>query len=710
MAREVTRTTVLRRLGFTDAPGPTAARRPRPGAAGGGRRGRGRPAARGAERDGGPRPGAPDAAAAGRAGPRPRAGGPCRDGAVRGRHAPAPPPGGAGGLLRAGGHARRPPRRRRAAARPARVARGAGLRPRAPSGPGRCRRWARTRTTRCPWPRSPARTASPPCGGPTGAGCCRSRRPDLISPDPLGGLPPGGRGHRRHRRRRARGGARGRPGERCPAARATSASPSSAWARPVGASSTTSPTSTSSTCASPRPAPMSEHEALAVGTRLATQLARACSAAGAEPALWPVDANLRPEGKDGPLVRTLASHVAYYERWAKGWEFQALIKARPVAGDRALGAAYLEALAPMVWRRRARALRGGRRRRCAGAWRTTCPPRTPTVSSSSARAGCVTSSSPSSCSSSSTGAPTHDPLGHHPRGARAARAGRVRLARPRRRAVPPLPVPARARAPHPAVPAAPHPPGAATRRTCAGWAGPCAPTASTRRGPGDPLRQVRREVRQLHEEIFYRPLLPLTAQLSAEDAADAGGRPRAAAGHRLPGPRRRAAAHRGPHRGAVAGVRRSSASCCRSCSAGSPTGPEPDAGLLAFRELSETMGTTHWYLKLLRDSGAAAERLAQVLSTSRYAADALARLPEAVAWLDDDAELAPRGAGGPRRRARGRCRRGAPTPVPGVMVARYLRRRELLRAALDEVLGDADRSSAPRGSSPPPRTWPCRAR
>ena len=62
-----------------------------------------------------------------------------------------------------------------------------------------------------------------------------------------------------------------------------------------------------------------------------------------------VDANLRPEGRSGQLVRTLEAHVAYYQRWARTWEFQALLKARPVAGDLALGQEYCEALAPMVW-------------------------------------------------------------------------------------------------------------------------------------------------------------------------------------------------------------------------------------------------------------------------------------------------------------------------------------------------------------------------
>src|SRR5699024_8018274 len=92
-----------------------------------------------------------------------------------------------------------------------------------------------------------------------------------------------------------------------------------------------------------------ETVALQDGARLAAALARICAQPSGEPPLWTVDAALRPEGKDGPLVRTVASHRAYYERWAKTWEFQALLKARPVAGDAALGQAYLDAVSPMVW-------------------------------------------------------------------------------------------------------------------------------------------------------------------------------------------------------------------------------------------------------------------------------------------------------------------------------------------------------------------------
>mgnify|MGYP000694522823 CR=1 FL=1 len=78
-----------------------------------------------------------------------------------------------------------------------------------------------------------------------------------------------------------------------------------------------------------------EARAMAAATSLATGLMRACNAVTPEGTIWEVDAALRPEGKQGALVRTIASHVGYYERWAKTWEFQALLKARPVAGDRA---------------------------------------------------------------------------------------------------------------------------------------------------------------------------------------------------------------------------------------------------------------------------------------------------------------------------------------------------------------------------------------
>src|SRR5690606_22769193 len=97
-----------------------------------------------------------------------------------------------------------------------------------------------------------------------------------------------------------------------------------------------------------------EGAAIEMATRLARETMRRLSGIEIEPALWEVDAALRPEGKQGALVRSLASHTSYYDRWAKSWEFQALLKARPLAGDADLGAAYIAALQPKVWQSAAR--------------------------------------------------------------------------------------------------------------------------------------------------------------------------------------------------------------------------------------------------------------------------------------------------------------------------------------------------------------------
>lgn len=62
-----------------------------------------------------------------------------------------------------------------------------------------------------------------------------------------------------------------------------------------------------------------------------------------------VDANLRPEGRSGPLSRSLPAMEEYYARHAATWERQALLKARPVAGDAELGRLFLDAVAPLVF-------------------------------------------------------------------------------------------------------------------------------------------------------------------------------------------------------------------------------------------------------------------------------------------------------------------------------------------------------------------------
>jgi glutamate-ammonia-ligase adenylyltransferase len=144
-------------------------------------------------------------------------------------------------------------------------------------------------------------------------------------------------------------------------------------------------------------------------------------------------------------------------------------------------------------------------------------------------------------------------------------------------------------------------------------------------------RATRREVRTLHEELFYRPLLPATAQLSEEEAslAPEAARARLAAiGYRDPAGAMR---HIQPLTDGVsrrAAIQRQLLPVMLGWFA---DGADPDRGLLAFRKLSDELGTTPWYLKLLRDSGFAARRLATLLANSQYVADALARSPESVA-------------------------------------------------------------------------------
>jgi [glutamine synthetase] adenylyltransferase / [glutamine synthetase]-adenylyl-L-tyrosine phosphorylase len=79
------------------------------------------------------------------------------------------------------------------------------------------------------------------------------------------------------------------------------------------------------------------------GARAVMDIARRC---------FRVDANLRPEGRDGALTRSLDSYRNYWDRWAQPWEFQALLKAVPVAGDPTIGGEWADAAAAAVWDRR----------------------------------------------------------------------------------------------------------------------------------------------------------------------------------------------------------------------------------------------------------------------------------------------------------------------------------------------------------------------
>ena len=55
-----------------------------------------------------------------------------------------------------------------------------------------------------------------------------------------------------------------------------------------------------------------------------------------------IDTDLRPEGAMGPLSQSVESYATYYEKWGEAWELQALLKARPAAGDSGVGEKFRE--------------------------------------------------------------------------------------------------------------------------------------------------------------------------------------------------------------------------------------------------------------------------------------------------------------------------------------------------------------------------------
>ncbi len=113
--------------------------------------------------------------------------------------------------------------------------------------------------------------------------------------------------------------------------------------------------------------------------------------------------------------------------------------------------------------------------------------------------------------------------------------------------------------------------------------------------------------------------------------------------------------------------------------------PEPDPGLLAFRQVSEALGGSPWYLRLLRDNALVTQRLARLLASSRYATGLLLRAPEAVGMLADDSQLAARPAADLLAEARSAVGRH-PVPAEAAAAVLAIRRRELLRTAAADVL------------------------
>ncbi len=445
-----------------------------------------------------------------------------------------------------------------------------------------------------------------------------------------------------------------------------------------------------------RPAGPDDAAALRTATRLAAGLIRVCSQAAPDGPLFPVDANLRPEGRAGPLVRTLASHRAYYERWAKTWEFQALLKARPVAGDAELGRAYADAIAPMVWQAAQREnfvpdVQAMRRRVVAtlpaaevGRQLKLGPGGLRDIEFAVQLLQLVHGRTDTSLRVSATlpGLAALAAGGYVGREDAASLAAAYRFLR----TVEHLLQLRQLRRTH-TLPADP----AALRRLGRGMhLAEHAAGGGPHADPADELtaqwRQHAGQARQLHEKLFYRPLLDAVARLPAGAARltpDAARARLEALGYADPA-------------GALRHIEALTAGVSRKAAIQRTLLPvllgwfadaaEPDAGLLAFRQVSEALGSSPWYLRLLRDDTSVAQRMARLLASSRYATGLLLRAPDTVSMLADDAQLVPRPRAALLAEAASTVSRHDRTADAAAAVL-ALRRRELLRTAAADLLG-----------------------
>ncbi len=378
-----------------------------------------------------------------------------------------------------------------------------------------------------------------------------------------------------------------------------------------------------------------------MSARIAGELMRLAS-----DAFFQVDAGLRPEGRHGELVRTLDSHVAYYQQWAKTWEFQALLKARPAAGDAELGKQYIDTLMPMVWnaceradfvpevqamRRRVEQLvpaevRNRELKLGTGGLRDVefAVQLLQLVHGRNDESLHVASTVDALAALGAGGYVGRDDTANLTASYEFLRLLEHRLQLQRLKRTHLLP--------------------ASDDDEAMRWLARAAhvrPDGSRDRLGvlRDELKRHHLRVSRLHTKLFYQPLLeslaPEGLEFSEGMTPAAAERQLAALGYEAPHSaltHLSALINQSGRRGRVQSVL-----LPRLLDWLSDT-PDPDTGLLAYRRLSEVMVSQRWYLSTLRDKPAVAKRLMHVLGTSSYVPELLMRAPEVVQNYSDGPE------------------------------------------------------------------------
>jgi len=427
-----------------------------------------------------------------------------------------------------------------------------------------------------------------------------------------------------------------------------------------------------------------------VETRVAGEMMRF-----AGDAFFEVDAALRPEGKRGQLVRTLDSHIAYYQRWAKTWEFQALLKARPAVGDAELGRQYIDALMPMVWTASERedfvAEVQAMRRRVEELVPATVRAREIKLGTGGLRdvefavqllqmvhgrndeSLHVASTVDALAALGSGGYIGRDDAANLTASYEFLRLLEHRLQLQRLKRTHMLPdedddeaLRWLARAAH-VRPDGRHDAQGVLR---------------------EELRRQNMRVSRLHAKLFYQPLLESVGAVGISEGMtpEAAERQLAALGYEGPQSALTHLAALTGHSGRRGRVQQVLLPTLLDWLSDTP---DPDAGLLAYRRISEALSEQRWYLSTLRDEGAVAKRLMQVLGTSAYVPDLLMRAPEVIQLYADGpsgAKLLEVDPDGVARALVASAGRHA-EPVRAIAAARTLRRRELARIASADLLG-----------------------